>query len=263
MKKLLFAVALIGVLIGSTLGGIALADKPEGVNPIDNINQNVSDIKDEVTHPNYGLEEIKTEVAAIEGNITDPIFGLEAIEDEVDSIQSGVGQIGMAIALGIGPALTNIANQLSDPATGLAEIKAEVAAIEGNVTELKAEIASIKNSIEEIPYMMPCTPGVLEVDINFIDYSEIAPGIYEWLVHEELEVVGHYPVYNADVDLFINGNKLDSQHWDVLVPDELYFVDLEFVYNNIVNDLYIVVRASGATPWGECLTAHDTYLYTD
>jgi hypothetical protein len=79
MKKLVFAVALVGVLIGSVLGGIALADKPAAVKPLDtlgDVDQQTLDIlealgnvTDRLDDPAFGLEELKAEVAALEAAV--------------------------------------------------------------------------------------------------------------------------------------------------------------------------------------------------
>jgi len=121
MKKLIFAVALIVVLIGSTLGGLALADKggdPNyGSSPLGEI--------DEISEKLDNLDLDGLEVLEGIGNITDrldnPAFGLEEIKAEV----------------------ANIEYQIADPATGLAEIKAEVAAIENKVNTIEKKIDEI------------------------------------------------------------------------------------------------------------------------
>jgi len=81
MRKIAFAVCLIGLLIGSTLGGLALADKggdPDyGSSPlgeIEEISDKIGNITDMLDNPEWGLAEIKREIASIEGNVTS-IFG--------------------------------------------------------------------------------------------------------------------------------------------------------------------------------------------
>lgn len=273
MKKLLFVMALIGVLIGSTLGGIALAAKPAGVDPIETLEQNtetiiegvgnitdrlddevfgleeikseVSNIEDEVLHPDWGLKEIKSEVASIEGNITDSEFGLAEIKTEVDAIEGNI----------------------TDTAFGLVAIKAEVEAIEAKLdngdyglAQIKAEVVAIESKVEEILDMMPCTPGVLQVDIVDITRN---PSTDRWRVVGYVRNRGDYQVENIDIVLFIDGNKLGlTLHRDALGSGHESLLMFNFSYETD-GAHSVVVRAGGAALWGECLTAYDTESVSD
>jgi hypothetical protein len=170
MKKLLFAMALIGVLVGSTLGGIALADKPDAAPPLvtlDEIEQKVDGVQATLDDPATGLTEIKREVKNIEDEILDPTTGLAEIKDEVTNIESRV---------------EDIEYQLADPTTGLAEIKAEVA----NIEQMLANVPMIeKFSSGEVEF--PPDPHVskylLEEDFTEVRHVTISTNLssYDWL----------------------------------------------------------------------------------
>jgi hypothetical protein len=76
--------------------------------------------------------------------------------------------------------------------------------------------------------MMPCTPGVLDVEITLL-VQDLSTN--QWTVSGDLETVGGYRVYNIDLDLFIDGNKLQTIHRDVLVPGETYSFSLIAKYD--------------------------------
>ncbi|MFC1847875.1 hypothetical protein ACFLXV_00995 [Chloroflexota bacterium] len=260
MRKLAIIVCLIGLLIGSTLAGIALADKPDAVKPLDTMDEieqntetiiegvgNITDrlddptfgleeiktevatIEDEVLHPDWGLEEIKTEVAAIEGNVTDPLFGLAAIEIEVADIQS----------------------QLADPATGLAEIKAEVAAIEenvtsvsGNVTELKAEIESIKDNVDKL-----MTPGLC---VDFLRYYSNG----DWDVDVTVTNKGIFAIWRVWVELYHDGVKIgSSKYFPVLSPGTE--IDMDWKWSGTYCDTTVTVEVIGEDSWSGSVSASD------
>jgi hypothetical protein len=118
MRGIVVVVCLVGLLVGSMLGGSALADKggnPNlGSSPLGEIDQKapaiidgVGNVTDILEDPSFGLEEIKTEVATIESEVLNPGWGLQ-------------------------------------------ELKREIAAIEGNVTVMKAEIEAMSSSLEQI-----------------------------------------------------------------------------------------------------------------
>jgi hypothetical protein len=107
MKKLAVAVCLVGLLAGSTLGGLALADKGgdpnygsstladvEGIpGKIDSLDQNdlsilegIGNLTDMLGNDTWGLQEIKSEVAAIEEDVAE-------IRAEIAGIKSDVQQI--------------------------------------------------------------------------------------------------------------------------------------------------------------------------
>lgn len=251
MKKLLFAVALIGVLIGSTLGGIALAAKPAGVNPIETIEQNtetiieeVSNITDrlddgvfgleeiknevvtietEVLHADWGLKEIKTEVASIEGNVTDSVFGLEAIETEVADIQSQLAAPATGLAK-IKAEVENIEEVVTDEVYGLAEIKTEVAGIDenvddmtGNIAELKAEIASIKSDVDEILFNVSTRLRLECLDAQVISCET---GLYQ--LSGTINVYGLTPVFNVELSIIVDWDEIATVQWDILQPGTTY-----------------------------------------
>ncbi len=145
MRKLIFVVALVGVLIGSTLGGIALAGKPEAVTPLDTlgeINQKTStilegvgNITDKLEDPAYGLEEIKTEIASIETTVSDINTDISTMGSDVGSIESKVG---------------NISDEITSTEHGLAEIKTEVAGIETAVNGISTDVSTIGSDVDSI-----------------------------------------------------------------------------------------------------------------
>ncbi len=186
MKKLAIIVCLIGLLIGSTLGGLALADKGGDPNygssplgeieeisdKIDNLDQNgsellegIGNVTERLDNPDWGLQEIKSEVASIEGNITDPVFGLAEIKSEIAAIEIMVGNISdkvneEEIILIIEeppfpPYMGNITDQGYDWdtfANAMGEMKNEIAYIEevvGNISD-KVHTETIEEIILEV-----------------------------------------------------------------------------------------------------------------
>ena len=220
MKKLLMSVALIGVLAGSTLGGLALADKggdPDyGSSPlgeieevsekIDNLDQNdlaiiegLGNITDRLDDPEWGLREIKREVRNIEGNVTDQETGLAAIKAEVDGFRS---------------------------------------------------------DLDRLLWMAPCTEGVLDVSILMAILS-MHEGYVEVYADGELQTLSSYNVYNIDVQLLANGDVIATINKDILEPGEpLSFTFSNVAYET---DAFpeVAVRARGSAPWGECVGGHD------
>jgi hypothetical protein len=221
VRKLAVTICLIGLLIGSTLGGLALADKGGD--------------------PNYG---------------SSPLGEIGEISGKIDNLDEN----GSAVLEGIG----NITDRLDNPQWGLAEIKSEIQAIEGNMTDqdtdlaaIKAEVESIRNDLDELLYTMPCTTGELDLYIGVVGREDI-PIEDQWSVQGWLETLD-YDVYNIDLDLFIDGNKLDTIHLDVLVPGATYWYTLTATYE-ITGTHYVAVRARGSAPWGECLTDKDAWI---
>jgi hypothetical protein len=116
MRKLIFAVVIIGLLVGSTLGGLAIAQPTPGPTPT------ATPTPTPEHTPGKGKSENLTNVVdVVDENIL-------AIMYEVDNIEA----------------------KLDNPAYGLEEIKREVASIEGNVTEIKAEVTAIDNKVSAI-----------------------------------------------------------------------------------------------------------------
>ena len=79
MRKLAIAVCLIGLLVGSTLGGMALADK--GGDPNYGSSQFVS-----LDDLEQGMDTLLDEMVSVKGNLTEVKTSLETLEAEVASV---------------------------------------------------------------------------------------------------------------------------------------------------------------------------------
>jgi len=146
-------------------GGSPLAAIQEQLNSIQSI---VQSTEDKIDDPATGLDEIKAEVANIEGTVgniesglVDPTSDLTEIKNEILSMKTSLTNLDTKMNT-LNDDILFIKAALTDPATGLVEIKAEVANIETTVGTISTDLGTASTGI-----------GTIQTEILSLDLSGI------------------------------------------------------------------------------------------